>query len=149
MLDPARVTPVPWRNGAGSTRELATTSDPRGHILWRVSLAELVHDAPFATFPGMERLFTALGRLRLTIDGTPVELSPGEQIRFAGEAPVTVSPARPTRALNVMTRRGSFRAQVVLRSPRQPVTHGTVTTVDFGENAADILVTPLTKVAHD
>ncbi|WP_240641515.1 HutD family protein [Nocardioides ferulae] len=115
LLDPARVDPTPWRNGAGSTRELSVAREDTGETRWRISLADLVRDAPFSGFPGMDRLLTALGPLRLTIDGTPVDLTTGEQVRFPGEAAVAVSLDRPTRALNVMTRRGSCVAGVVLR----------------------------------
>jgi environmental stress-induced protein Ves len=141
LLDPSQVAPIPWANGAGTTRELATASDPEGQTLWRISIADLDRDAPFSTFSGMDRLFTALGRVRLTIDGTPVDLDPGEQVRFPGEAAVTVSLARPTRALNVMTRRDACSADVILRAAGAPVTSRAVATVDLGEHVADVVVT--------
>ncbi|MCM2394129.1 HutD family protein [Streptomyces sp. CWNU-1] len=133
--------PVLWANGAGTTRELASASDSTGRILWRISLADLARDAPFSTFPGVDRLFTALGRVRLTIDGNPVDLDPGEQIRFPGEAAVSVSLLQPTQALNVMTRRDACSADVILRSARETATSNTVETVDLGEQAADVVVT--------
>jgi len=64
MLTPADVTPVPWRNGAGTTRELASSAGPDGGFRWRISLADLARDAPFSSFPATDRLFTALGPLR-------------------------------------------------------------------------------------
>jgi environmental stress-induced protein Ves len=141
MLDPGQVAPIPWSNGAGSTRELATASDAEGRTLWRISVADLDHDAPFSTFSGMDRLFTALGRVRLTIDGIPIDLDPGEQVRFPGEAAVTVSLTRPARALNVMTRRGSCSAEVILRAVHAPAASTAVATVDLGERVADVVVT--------
>ncbi|GAB3375913.1 HutD/Ves family protein [Amycolatopsis echigonensis] len=138
MLIPSEVTPVPWRNGAGTTRELAAHADR-----WRISVADLLEDAPFSAFPGIDRLFTALGPLRLTINGTPADLERGDQIRFAGEDTVTVSIDQPTQALNVMTRRGLCRAEVVLRDPSAECTDGAVTSVDLGEQIADILLTTL------
>jgi environmental stress-induced protein Ves len=141
MLDPSQVAPVPWPNGAGTTRELASASDSEGQTLWRISLADLDHHAPFSTFSGMDRLFTALGPVRLTIDGTPIDLDPGDQVRFPGEAAVTVALSRPTRALNVMTRRDACSADVILRPARAPAASRAVATVDLGEQVADIVVT--------
>jgi environmental stress-induced protein Ves len=141
MLDPSTVAPIPWSNGAGTTRELASASDAEGLTLWRISLADLDQDAPFSTFVGMDRLFTALGRVRLTIDGTPIDLDPGDQVRFPGEATVTVSLPRPTRALNVMTRRDACSASVILRAAGAPAARNAVATVDLGEQVADVVVT--------
>lgn len=140
MLDPSQVAPTPWRNGAGATRELTTETDASGQVLWRISVADLDRDAPFSTFPGLDRLFVALGPLRLTVDGRQQPLAAGDQARFAGEAPVTVALDAPTRALNVMTRRGACRAEVTLRpasAPRLPADVTTLTVL-LDEFAADV-----------
>ena len=139
MLDPSRVASSPWRNGAGATRELATAADATGRILWRISVADLDRDAPFSTFPGLDRLLVALGPLRLTVDGRQRRLAAGDQVRFAGEAPVAVALAAPTRALNVMTRRGVCRAEVTLRSAAGPCL-GADATVLLDQLAADIRI---------
>ncbi|MGW7533279.1 HutD/Ves family protein [Amycolatopsis sp. NPDC054798] len=143
MLNPSEVTPVPWRNGAGTTRELAVGTDRSGETQWRISVADLLEDAPFSAFPGIDRLFTALGPLRLTVNGTTTDLERGGQLRFAGEDTVTVALDQPTRALNVMTRRGRYRAEVVLRDPHTDGPGGAVATVDLGEQFADVLLTPV------
>lgn len=150
LLDPARATPVPWRNGAGVTRELAVTTDTDGATLWRISLADLDGDVPFSQFPGLDRLLLAVGDLSLTIDGTVVDLGPGEQVRFPGEAAVAIRLDEPAQALNVMTRRDAFRADVVLRLAREPVTPGALARVILGDSVADVLLTSSSKVlAHD
>ncbi|WP_406635866.1 HutD family protein [Amycolatopsis sp. WGS_07] len=140
LLVPSEVTPAPWRNGAGTTRELATETDPSGETCWRISVADLLEDAPFSAFPGIDRLFTALGPLRLTVNGVPKDLKRGDQLRFAGEDEVTVSLDQPTQALNVMTQRGRYRAEVVLRAPNAGRTAGSTATVDLGEQVADIVL---------
>lgn len=147
-LDPSRVLPTPWRNGAGATRELASAADDGGTTLWRISLADLDRDAPFSLFPGMDRLLVALGDLRLDVDGDAVRLDAGGQARFPGEARVSVALDRPTRALNVMTRRGVWRADVVRRPAAHPSTLDAHATVPLGELAADVLLTPGPKVAR-
>ncbi|WP_332643515.1 HutD/Ves family protein [Aeromicrobium sp.] len=138
MLDPSRVEPSPWNNGAGSTRELAAETDPDGQTLWRISIASLDHDAPFSVFPGMDRLFVALGPLRLTVDGATSAMTAGEQARFAGEAAVAISLDEPTTALNVMTRRGRYRAEVTLRDADEVAPDGVDATVRLGNRHADV-----------
>lgn len=59
--------PEPWRNGAGTTRELASRTDAGGELLWRISLASLDDDAAFSVFAGLDRLFVALAPLRLVV----------------------------------------------------------------------------------
>lgn len=105
LRDPSTVRPVPWRNGAGSTRELAVGEDPAGQVQWRISLADLDGRAEFSIFNGMDRLFVPLGGVWLTVDGDAVHLLPGEHLQFPGEAAVFVEPDAPTQALNVMVRR--------------------------------------------
>jgi environmental stress-induced protein Ves len=138
MLDPSLVQPVPWRNGAGSTRGLAVATDPDGRTRWRISVADLEVDAPFSPFPGMERLFVALGPLRLAVDGAVTAMTHGDQVRFAGEATVSVALDEPTRALNVMTRRGRCRAEVALRPSGEPAPDGADATVLLPPTCADI-----------
>ncbi|WGL51675.1 HutD family protein [Nocardioides sp. BP30] len=138
-LDPSGVVPVPWPNGAGTTRELAMDRGPDGEVRWRVSVADLTHSAPFSLFPGLDRLFVPMGAVRLVVDGTAVDLLPGEQHRFAGEAAVEVVLAMPTRALNVMTHRDLGRSpRVVLRPARSAAPDTPDLHVLLGPIVADI-----------
>jgi environmental stress-induced protein Ves len=145
MLDPSKLEPIPWLNGAGSTRELAASTDADGVTTWRISVADLDRDAPFSLFPGLDRVFVALGPLRLTIDGVTSTLAAGDQASFPGEAAVSVSLGEPTTAVNVMTRRGRRRAEVVLRRPDEPMPEGVDATVRLPDAMADISFTPVTK----
>lgn len=145
VLDPSRVAPVPWRNGAGSTRELASVADSSGTLLWRISLADLDHDAPFSQFDGMDRTLVALGEIRLEVDGETLHLMSGEQARFRGEASTSVTLDRPARALNVMVRRDACSAAVVQRRVTDPAIPGAGATVILGHLAADVLIVPLAK----
>jgi environmental stress-induced protein Ves len=143
VLDPSRVALSPWRNGAGATRELAVRTGPDGpgsfdgRVEWRISLADLDSDAPFSAYPGMNRLFVALGVLRLTVDDVEHVCRVGDQVRFPGEASASVRITTATRALNVMTRRGRFRAEVVLQPAGPPGAHPASARVLLGDRAAD------------
>lgn len=105
-----------WRNGLGWTREIARVPD-HGEWHWRLSIAEIEHDAAFSRFPGVERelvLLTGHGlRLRLG-DGEAHELLPPHaRLRFAGECEVTAEliDGRTT-DFNLMWRRGMIDAQL-------------------------------------
>jgi hypothetical protein len=146
VLDPSRVALSPWRNGAGATRELAVRTGPDGPVEWRISLADLDSDAPFSAYPGMNRLFVALGELRLTVDDVEHVCRVGDQVRFPGEASASVRITTATRALNVMTRRGRFRAEVVLQPAGPPGAQAASARVLLGDRAADVQLIEETNV---
>ena len=109
-----------WKNGGGSTREIAAHPSGAGiaDFDWRVSLAEVAQDGPFSAFPGVDRqilLWRGAG-LRLR-DGASIDHDldrPGQPFAFDGEAPVSATLlGGPTWDLNVMTRRGRWRAEVL------------------------------------
>lgn len=105
----ADVRPEPWGNGAGVTRQL--WRDPPNSELdftWRLSLADLVADAPFSRYPGVDRVLLLLEGvdLHLSVDGRPRPLALRSPVRFDGESEVSVSAPTPGLALNLMTRRG-------------------------------------------
>ena len=85
------VTPAPWRNGGGVTRELLAWPGP-GHWAIRISVADVERDGPFSPFPGVERWFAVLsgGGVRLTIDGQASQLTARDlPVRFNGGAATT------------------------------------------------------------
>lgn len=91
-----------------------TRGDPAAPMA-RISVAEIIRDAPFSCFPGIDRTFCALGpgSVVLWIDGAPSRLEQAQCISFPGEAEVSAQlPGGPVRALNVMTRRGLARHSV-------------------------------------
>jgi environmental stress-induced protein Ves len=107
---------MPWRNGGGTTWEIARgrvdgrpDGDPGGDWHWRFSLAEIASDGPFSAFPHIDRLLTvAAGEgIALTIDGAaPRRLGRGDAIQFRGEAAIGCAlVAGPTRDLNLMVDR--------------------------------------------
>ncbi|MBB2948764.1 hypothetical protein FB565_008550 [Actinoplanes lutulentus] len=107
VIDAGDVERLPWRNGLGSTRELAT-----GNTGWRLSLADITTACAFSRFPGLWRWSTAVA-------GPPVEMVIGDRdaitvagdvvVDYDGEAPVTARPASGgvTHLLNLMTTMGT------------------------------------------
>lgn len=80
------VTPSPWKNGAGQTRELLAW--PEGDR-WRlrVSVAEVGSDGPFSSFPGVTRWFAVVAGqgvvLRFGSEERRLGLG-GDPLRFDG-----------------------------------------------------------------
>jgi hypothetical protein len=83
---------MPWRNGGGTTREVAiepATPGSTAPFRWRISCANVASDGPFSLFPGIDRTLW-LGRgcgVELTFpDGRTARLDRvGQRLDFAGE----------------------------------------------------------------
>ncbi len=126
LIGPADYRRMPWKNGGGATIEIAVS--PSGASLdtfdWRVSMATVVENGPFSSFPGIDRTLCVLegNGIRLDVDGKSISLTKSSApFAFAADARVSGTPLDgPITDLNVMTRRGRFRhavsRQVALRS---------------------------------
>ncbi|WP_438288249.1 HutD/Ves family protein [Edwardsiella tarda] len=83
----------PWHNGQGHTREIMREDNRSGtRFRWRLSMADVTHDAPFSHYGGYQRILSLLegDGLELTIDGTPQPMLHGGDIaRFSGDSRVT------------------------------------------------------------
>jgi environmental stress-induced protein Ves len=120
----ADVSPAPWRNGGGSTRELLAWPSAERWAL-RLSVAEIERDGAFSSFHGIERWFAV-------IEGAGVELRFGsadrirsvrrgdEVLQFdGGIAPACRLLDGPTQDLNLMLARG--RGGLQRLSPGEPL----------------------------
>lgn len=104
---------MPWKNGAGSTTQVAVFPPDAGldDFLWRVSMADVVADGPFSRFEGIDRTLAILegegvelaiqgmGEHRVTREGAPLSFP-------ADVAVASRLIGGPVRDLNVMSRRG-------------------------------------------
>jgi len=108
---------VPWKNGGGSTRNLAVEPAHAGfeNFVWRVSVADVARPGAFSLFPGVDRILVPLSGGGMQIDrGKGAEvLSPFVPLSFRGEESIQAAlPGGATRDLNVMVRRGLAEAIV-------------------------------------
>lgn len=98
------ITPVPWKNGGGVTREIARAEGGNGW-LWRLSVADVSADGPFSHFPGMTRILTVIegaGIDLLTPDGA-IAARLDRPVAFSGETAVEGRLcAGPIRNLNLI-----------------------------------------------
>ena len=107
----------PWKNGGGSTTQLAVEGDG-ARFLWRLSAADVEQSGPFSDFSGYERTIMLLegDGMDLDIDGRKVAMrTPFEPVVFDGAAKTqcTLRGGR-VRDLNLMVDRA--RAQGTLQA---------------------------------
>jgi environmental stress-induced protein Ves len=108
----ASLAPVPWKNGGGSTTEIAV--EPPGvqfhEFDWRISLATISQDGAFSLFPGVDRTLALVDGPGLVLDideRSRFELGEGDSvIEFPGESAIRATlNGGTTIDFNVMTRR--------------------------------------------
>ena len=108
----AGLSAVPWKNGGGSTIQIAIDPPDAGFddFDWRISLATIAEDGEFSVFPGVDRTLALVEGhgAAVDIDGeSQVLLCPDEPVlSFGGESRLVAKLNHgPTTDFNVMTRR--------------------------------------------
>ena len=119
---------MPWKNGGGSTTEIAVFPIDSGldAFDWRVSMATVAADGPFSTFPNIDRTLSVLSG-----DGIVLEIEGREAahltrqsapLSFPGDAPtIGRLMGGPIVDLNVMSRRGRVAHHVVRHTSTRAV----------------------------
>lgn len=131
-----------WKNGGGSTHEVATF--PPGATLdtfdWRLSIAQVEANGPFSHFEGIDRTLAVItpGSLRLTTPSGPAIVldQNSAPYAFSGETPIDGELlGSPIFDLNLMIRRSRHLGSLKRRSLRQ--------CTNFGERFAHTIVVAL------
>jgi environmental stress-induced protein Ves len=111
------VVSIPWKNGGGTTRQLAVSPAEAGanDFLWRVSIAQIDAPGEFSAFPGIDRtilLWRGDGVILRSPAWPDHQLDdPCVPFRFRGEEDVVCDLlGGPTQDLNLMVRRGQVDA---------------------------------------
>ncbi|KRB27871.1 HutD family protein [Acidovorax sp. Root70] len=120
FLDLAATPSVPWKNGGGSTRELACWPPGAGMdgFGWRVSVATIAHPGPFSAFPGVDRQI-----MLLEGDGVHLQGAAGhwqhalercwQPFAFSGDEPVDCRMLGGVSTdFNLMLRRGAWNGKL-------------------------------------
>lgn len=148
LLPAATRRPTPWKNGGGTTAELAVFPADAGmnDFIWRVSIADVRTAGPFSDFRGVDRILSVLeGELALVIADAPERrlTSADAPLPFPADIPVTGAPiGGDVRDLNVMVRRNACQAEV------ERLPGGTVHVDGNGETYLMIVATGDAAVAH-
>ncbi len=105
---------MPWKNGGGSTTELAIFPEQADidSFVWRLSTATVAQDGPFSYFAQIDRSLAILSGQAMVLKASK-EASDGQRLtqdslpyRFPGEEPIYASLEAGTIVdLNLMTRR--------------------------------------------
>ncbi|GAB2913156.1 HutD family protein [Paralcaligenes sp. KSB-10] len=129
LIAAADLRAVPWKNGGGVTREIASHPGNASFesFLWRISVADVAQAGPFSTFHNIDRtLVVTRGGPMILIDeagGEPHRLSRWEPHRFLGETPIRAElPNGPTQDFNLMVRRGAGTGRLDVRETAQTLT---------------------------
>ena len=113
LIDLGRLPEIPWKNGGGSTRQLAI-HPPQASLddfAWRISCARVSGAGPFSAFPGIQRSLALLeGELLLQRQsGMTTLCAGGKSLDFSGEEPISATPlAGEVLDLNLMSRRADW-----------------------------------------
>jgi environmental stress-induced protein Ves len=115
-LDARSYTTMPWKNGGGTTTEVARSPETGSleDFDWRVSMANVDSAGPFSRFAGVDRSIAILegDGVTLWLEGRGTTTLDRESAPFVFPADISVSATLaggPVEDLNVMTRRGRFR----------------------------------------
>lgn len=106
-LTPADYTAMPWANGRGTTIEMLRETGPDGALRLRLSMASVVEDGPFSSFPGIERNLTVISGPGFDLVGaTRITAAPLMPVAFPGDVAIAaVGVTAPSDDFNVMTAR--------------------------------------------
>ncbi|MEP2717750.1 HutD family protein [Pseudophaeobacter sp.] len=76
----------PWKNGLGTTRELASSVTVDADLIWRASLAQIDQDGPFSAFPGLARIHCIVSGAGLDLSNPENQLAadPLKPLNFDG-----------------------------------------------------------------
>lgn len=137
VLNPSDYKEMRWKNGQGSTTELAVFREENPlesssiPFEWRVSIAQVPTDGPFSRFEGIDRVILVLEGPGMRLvheegsheEGTQARLYPLEPYAFSGDWTTTgLLEGGPVVDFNVMTRRGKWTSSVkVIREANERV----------------------------
>jgi environmental stress-induced protein Ves len=128
-LTPADYRRMPWRNGGGTTTEIAIAPEGAAlsgvRFLYRVSIADVATDGPFSRFEGYDRHIMLLEGAGMTLDcgehGTIELTRNGEPRTFSGDWDVRGALASgAVRDFNVMVDRARASSTLEARSIEAP-----------------------------
>lgn len=108
LLEPAQYRRIPWKNGGGTTVDIAFDGD-----VWRFSRTPITAAGPFSDYTGFDRaqvLVAGRGLVLQTASGEIDVRRPFHPVRFAGETPIVSRlEAGPVEVVNLLGDRSRVR----------------------------------------
>lgn len=101
----ATLVPTPWKNGGGTTSEIAIDPPQAGFddFVWRTSVATIARDGAFSDFPGIDRTLVLLSGAGMDVALTP---QGGESTRHTLHVPYVPFPFSGDTALHAWLKDG-------------------------------------------
>jgi uncharacterized protein len=123
LLKQADYRAMPWRNGLGTTTEIAIETGLADRFRWRLSIADVAQSGPFSAFDGYDRVIAVVAGagMRLAVGGRPTVLIDRDSAphAFPGDASTDCTLIKgPIKDFNLITDRASARGSVAVIRPR-------------------------------
>jgi environmental stress-induced protein Ves len=143
-LDPAHYRRTPWKNGGGTTVDIADDGD-----IWRFGRTPIVSAGAFSDYAGHDRvqvLVAGRGLVLVTPDGEIDVRQPLRPVRFAGETPIVSRlEAGPVEVVNLIGRRSAVNVSLQVLSPGDASQLGDGTHLVYCPNAGATLTIDRTE----
>lgn len=152
---------VPWRNGGGTTREIAVRPGAApDRFAWRLSIATVATPGPFSAFDGYDRTIMVIDGAGMILNLAGIDQPPlglYQPFAFAGETKVDCRLVDgPIHDFNVMVDRATARANVevvALGAPRRLDASGASRAIMVLEGRAtiapDLMLDPWDTAIHE
>jgi uncharacterized protein len=138
-LDPAQYRRTPWKNGGGTTVDIAEHDD-----VWRFGRTPIVQPGPFSDYSGFDRvqvLVAGRGLVLETPDGEIDVREPFKPVRFAGETTIRSRlEAGPVEVVNLIGKRAAVRIALEVLGP------GSTWTLEAGTHIAYALASSALEI---
>jgi len=136
-LDPTQYRRTPWKNGGGTTVDIAGQDD-----LWRFGRTPITAPGPFSDYSGFDRLQVLVagrGLVLETPDGEIDVRQPFKPVRFKGETPIKSRlEAGPVEVVNLIGARTSVRLALEVLKPGIRQTGEAGTHIAYATTAAEL-----------
>lgn len=113
LLTPANYLRTPWKNGGGTTVDIAFSGD-----VWRFGRTPIVKAGPFSDYTGFDRVQVLVSGSGLVLETPGGEIDvrqPFRPVRFAGETPIVSRlEAGPVEVVNLIGARAQVRVDIAV-----------------------------------
>jgi hypothetical protein len=136
-LDPVQYHRTPWKNGGGTTIDIAELDD-----VWRFGRTPITVPGPFSDYSGFDRLQVLVagrGLVLETPDGEIDVRQPFKPVRFRGETPIKSRlEAGPVEVVNLIGARAAVRIALEVMRPRVVQTAEAGTHIAYATGEAEL-----------
>lgn len=113
LLTPADYLRTPWKNGGGTTVDIAFSGD-----VWRFGRTPIVQPGPFSDYAGYDRVQVLVSGSGLVLETPAGEIDvrqPFRPVRFTGETPIVSRlEAGPVEVVNLIGARAQVKVDIAI-----------------------------------